>query len=125
MARLEKDFKDRLRRTAWRGKPGKSTTTTTTDGTITTDEGGGGDGDGEMEEKEEKEGGGGGGKSSIEIYDPELVERKIKEIEDKWKIRVEQLENEKVKINFNLFFKLIFRMNWREEYAIWRINWPK
>jgi hypothetical protein len=97
LARLEKDFKDRLRRTAWRGKPGKSTTTTTTtDGTITTDEGGEGGGDEEIDEKEEKEGGGGGGKSSIEIYDPELVERKIKEIEDKWKIRVEQLENEKV-----------------------------
>jgi hypothetical protein len=97
LAQLEKDYKDRIRRLTWKAKPGKSTTTTTTtttNGTIETE-----DGEGGGEEEEAEEGRGDrrdvGGKS-IETYDQELIDRKIREIEEKWKIKVEQLENEKV-----------------------------
>lgn len=82
---MEKDYKDKLKKATWKWKGGKSTTTTTTDGggtaTVISEEEGGGDG---------------AGGELTELYDQELVEGKIREINEKWKLEVEKLESEKV-----------------------------
>lgn len=84
---MEKDYKDKLKKATWKWKGGKSTTTTTTtDGggtaTVISEEEGGGDG--------------AGGGELTELYDQELVEGKIRDINEKWKLEVEKLESEKV-----------------------------
>uniref|UniRef100_A0A183BLK1 Myosin_tail_1 domain-containing protein n=1 Tax=Globodera pallida TaxID=36090 RepID=A0A183BLK1_GLOPA len=89
MELLENEYKDKLKKTMWKG--GKSTATTSTDGgggttTITSD----------------GEEGRGAGAPEQEMYDSELVERKIREINGKWKLEVEKLENEKEALERNI-----------------------
>lgn len=97
LAQLEKAYKDKLRQASKRSRSsggGKSTDTGTTSGDEADADpaGDGTKGDG---------GGAGGGTTTtttdyeIHGYDPEIVEIKIKEVNDKWKLEVERLENEK------------------------------
>lgn len=53
-------------------------------------------------------GGGGGKDPSGAFLDPELVDSKIKSIEDKWRAEVDKLENERVSIHFYKFIILLF-----------------
>jgi hypothetical protein len=99
---MEKDFKNRLKKAQWR-RGGKSTTTTTTTGGGESGEGGEPSATGEgTDETDKGEGGGedGGGKAAAaaeaDFYDPDIVESRIHEINEKWKLQIEKLEKEKV-----------------------------
>jgi chromosome segregation ATPase len=80
MDKLEKEYKDRLKKASMRSRSSKSS-----------DFGGG-------TEDTTTEGGEGGGDTAgggTDRYDQEIIELRIKEVNDKWKLEVERLENEK------------------------------
>jgi hypothetical protein len=85
LIKIEKYYKEKYKKSGWKiGGGGGGTTTDET-----------GIGTEESYSKEYEEDG-----NKTEIYDLELVERKIKEVEDKWKIKIEKIENEKVFLFF-------------------------
>lgn len=88
---MEKDFKNKLKKVQWKQK-GKSTTTTTTTGG---EEEGGAPEQGDFEDVDggrEK----GISEQDVDEYDPEMIERRINDINEKWKLEVERLERDKV-----------------------------
>ena len=94
LSQLEKYYKERYKKAAWKIGGGGAKGTTTTDETgIGTEE--------SYSKEDEEEGGSKVG--TTDVYDLELVERKIREVENKWKIKIEQIENEKVIKNIKKF----------------------